>query len=225
MEAPLEVTQEVWGHAFRAAMAHRKMICKARGGEVWETEVPIEVKVVNPIIYRTSANTEKPAFGRRLNKETVIPAPPSGRQYKKRHYLVGRLRGKLVPWVFGSEDVEFESLIGVSREIFRDHIESQFTEGMNWANHGYWHLDHILPVSSFNHDDPEQVKKCWHFTNFQPLWGRHNLKKGAKLNHGKNTDRTNLGMAEAQPREVPGLHAGVYETEASLAENRKETVD
>ena len=31
-----------------------------------------------------------------------------------------------------------------------EHIESQFTEGMTWENYGEWHVDHRLPITSFN---------------------------------------------------------------------------
>lgn len=119
---------------------------------------------------------------------------------KYRHPLVGTLRGKIVPWVFGARDKIMEKYIGISVLKFRAHIETMFTAGMNWENHGYWHLDHVRLVSSFNHNDEAQVRECWHYTNFQPLWGRHNLKKGAKLNYGKeDTIRSHAEVAQEQP--------------------------
>lgn len=61
------------------------------------------------------------------------------------------------------------------------HIESLFQPGMSWDNHGEWHIDHIIPCASFDLTDPEQQKKCFHYTNLQPLWALDNLSKGAKL--------------------------------------------
>lgn len=54
---------------------------------------------------------------------------------------------------------------------------------MTWENwgRGGWHIDHILPVSSFNLSDPDQFFKAFHFTNLQPLWERENLSKGSRL--------------------------------------------
>lgn len=52
------------------------------------------------------------------------------------------------------------------------HIESLFTDGMTWGNYGDWHLDHIVPIISFNFNSFEDsdFKKCWALSNLQPLW-------------------------------------------------------
>lgn len=60
---------------------------------------------------------------------------------------------------------------------FKRYIEGKFQNGMNWDNYGEWHLDHIRPICLFDHSDEEQIKECWHYTNFQPLWKEDNLKK------------------------------------------------
>lgn len=63
-------------------------------------------------------------------------------------------------------------LLGCSYEFFKQYLESKFTKGMGWENHGLygWHIDHIKPCSLFNLLDPEQQKLCFHYTNIQPLW-------------------------------------------------------
>lgn len=72
-------------------------------------------------------------------------------------------------------------MLGCSIDDFKKHIESQFCEGMTWENHSLhgWHIDHIRPCASFNLNEPEEQAKCFHFTNFQPLWAKDNLKKGS----------------------------------------------
>ena len=69
-------------------------------------------------------------------------------------------------------------ILGCSFEEFKDHIESQFQEGMNWRNHGEWHLDHKTPISWA--DTEEKVYELNHYLNFQPLWAFDNLSKGNK---------------------------------------------
>ena len=70
-------------------------------------------------------------------------------------------------------------LIGCTPQELVTHIENQFTEGMNWGNHGEWHIDHIIPLSSGK--TKEEVMKLCHYTNLQPLWGIDNLKKSNKI--------------------------------------------
>jgi hypothetical protein len=52
---------------------------------------------------------------------------------------------------------------------------------MSWDNYGKWHLDHIIPLSSFDLTNREQFLKAAHYTNYQPLWAHENFMKRAKL--------------------------------------------
>lgn len=75
-----------------------------------------------------------------------------------------------------------EELIGYSFDDLRHHLEKQFVRGMSWDNYGTWHLDHIIPLSSFpitSPDDPG-LKLAWALTNLRPIWATENLKKGDK---------------------------------------------
>jgi len=51
------------------------------------------------------------------------------------------------------------------------HLENQFTNDMTWDKYGEWHVDHILPISSFNIQEigDEEFMKCWSLSNLQPL--------------------------------------------------------
>ena len=61
-------------------------------------------------------------------------------------------------------------------------FSSSFKTGMTRENHGkVWHIDHIIPCASFDLTDPDQQKKCFHYTNLQPLWAKENLIKGVKI--------------------------------------------
>jgi hypothetical protein len=80
------------------------------------------------------------------------------------------------------------TLIGCDIEFLKKHLESQFQEGMSWENYGFWkvgepmkwHIDHIIPCAKFDLTNPEEQKKCFHYSNLQPLWAIDNLAKGGK---------------------------------------------
>lgn len=69
-------------------------------------------------------------------------------------------------------------ILGCSIKELKQHLEKQFTLGMNWKNFGFgWHIDHIKPCSKFDLTKEGEQKKCFHYTNLQPLWATENLKK------------------------------------------------
>jgi len=72
-----------------------------------------------------------------------------------------------------------QKLLGCSFKVAFNHLESQFTEGMTWENHGDWHIDHIVPLSIATTEE-ELIELC-HYSNLQPLWAEDNLIKGNSL--------------------------------------------
>jgi hypothetical protein len=82
----------------------------------------------------------------------------------------------------GRKSASTMDLTGCTVEELRQHLEAQFTDGMNWDNYGRtgWHIDHIRPCASFDLTDPEQQRQCFHYTNLQPLWAADNIRKGGK---------------------------------------------
>jgi len=91
--------------------------------------------------------------------------------------LSSNLRNALSGRAKGQKTLDY---LCMNIDEFKSYIEKMFMDGMTWENYGLygWHLDHIQPVCSFDHSDEEQIKKCWHYSNFQPLWAKDNLSKG-----------------------------------------------
>lgn len=76
-----------------------------------------------------------------------------------------------------------EELLGYSFDELVRHIELQFLQGMSWENYGSWHVDHIIPLSSFDistREDPA-VRQAWALSNLRPLWAHDNLSKGCRI--------------------------------------------
>jgi len=81
-----------------------------------------------------------------------------------------------------------EQLLGCSIEFLKKHLEKQFKEGMNWMNQGKgsngkkeWQIDHIIPCSKFDLTNELEQKKCFNYTNLQPLWAIENWRKRANI--------------------------------------------
>ena len=81
----------------------------------------------------------------------------------------------------GHKSVKLRGLLGCSVSYCRKYLEKQFKNGMSWDNYGEWHIDHIMPASSFDLNSSFEQKKCFHYTNLQPLWALENMQKGNKI--------------------------------------------
>ena len=65
-----------------------------------------------------------------------------------------------------------------------NHLEKQFKDDMTWDNYGVWHVDHKLPITSFDIQEmgDEEFMKCWCLDNLQPMWGEENIRKSNNVN-------------------------------------------
>jgi hypothetical protein len=118
------------------------------------------------------------------------------RQYEKNkkandveYRIVRLLRNRLGAAMRGKQKTASTiELLGCDVEHFKLFLEAEFEEGMTWENYGRptdggpgWQVDHIRPCASFNLEDAEEQKRCFHWTNLQPLWAADNLAKGDSL--------------------------------------------
>ena len=75
-----------------------------------------------------------------------------------------------------SKNSRTAEILGCDFNLFLSYIESQFKPNMNWNN---IHLDHIKPISLAKTE--KEVLELNHYTNFQPLFAKDNIKKSNKL--------------------------------------------
>lgn len=72
--------------------------------------------------------------------------------------------------------------LGCDRKTFIAHIESQFTDYMNWDNYTkYWEYDHILPLMEIvdgKYISQDEIKRRMHYKNIRPLPIAENQAKG-----------------------------------------------
>ena len=100
--------------------------------------------------------------------------------------LAGNLRARLNNVMKGkAKNGSAVRDLGCSLGDLKQHLESQFAEGMTWDNYGDWHVDHILPLSAFDLTDRKQLLEACHYTNLQPLWAEDNIRKSGKTHYAE----------------------------------------
>lgn len=71
---------------------------------------------------------------------------------------------------------------GCSIAEMKQIIEHQFKRGMTWKNYGTaWEIDHVIPLASFNLNDPKQRLLANHWTNLKPEWKQVNREKSDRM--------------------------------------------
>lgn len=98
--------------------------------------------------------------------------------YRIRHSMSHRFRDAVV---LKQQGRSWNEYVDYSVDDLLTHLEKQFVDGMSWDNYGEWHIDHRIPIASFDLTNVEQIKDCWSLSNLQPLWAIDNMKKKDKV--------------------------------------------
>ena len=86
--------------------------------------------------------------------------------YNMRHRIIYAIKNSN-----SKKSTKTTKLLGCSFKELKAYLESKFLPTMTWETYGkLWHVDHILPCSSFDLTNEEQQKICFHYTNLQPLF-------------------------------------------------------
>ena len=101
------------------------------------------------------------------------------RQTSVHHKIKNRLYRRIHHAIKGNvKSASTEKLMGCSTRKAIEWLESQFVEGMTWDN---IHIDHIMPCAIFDLSNPDEQRRCFHYTNLQPLFAADNLSKSRKI--------------------------------------------
>jgi hypothetical protein len=125
--------------------------------EIHKEEIALRMKDYNKI-YKETHKEDRKKY-RKTKKE------------KDENYRVEQiLRSKLHTFLKSKNIELYSDLIGCSLKHFKEWIEYNFTNQMNWNNYGtYWHMDHIIPVCIFDLTCEEEQKFCFNWKNTRPL--------------------------------------------------------
>lgn len=130
---------------------------------------------------------------RELNNAGSLPhLREARRQWRAKRYredpkfaLNEFMRGGILKSLGDKKDGNsWTAFVDYTVDELKAHLERQFLPGMTWENRGVngWHIDHILPIASFDYDSPDHpdFKACWALTNLRPMWGGDNIRKKDK---------------------------------------------
>ena len=112
------------------------------------------------------------------------------REYTRRRYqtdtnfrLLRILRARLNQAV-NNKTTNTLDLLGCSLYDLKKHLSSTVSSSFCW-NTDYdsklYHIDHIIPCAFYNLTDPEQQRRCFHYSNLQLIPAQANLQKGGSL--------------------------------------------
>lgn len=90
-----------------------------------------------------------------------------------------KLRFKNYPGMVNEGKKPFSYYLGCGLKELRQRFATM-PDSMTWDNYGKWHMDHIIPICSFDLSKQEEVKKAFHISNIQPRWATANMKKAAR---------------------------------------------
>lgn len=139
---------------------------------------------VNYIKHKKSWNMRSNEY-RKTNKWKEYKKNYENKRYKNdvQYRILKRLRNRTreaIVKYHGKKKNTTIDYLGCTIENLCIHLESLFTEGMCWDNVAEWDIDHIIPCSSFNLNLESHRKKCFHYSNLQPMWRVENIKKSNK---------------------------------------------
>ena len=170
----------------RDGLQTRCKVCQKAYNKKWQQSNP---EKVNAKARKWAQNNreKKNASQRKRNKRPEYKKKRRARENKQYHtdplYRIKKiLRARLRHALKGkNKSAKTMTLLGCSYTHAKDHLEKQFLPGMTWENQGKWHIDHMMPCASFDLSDPEQQRRCCHYTNLQPMWGTENISKGDNI--------------------------------------------
>ena len=136
------------------------------------------------MVYRTK-NMEKIKLYKQSDKHRQMARGYYEKNSQKPSYKLNNSMGSGLWESLGRKKCKrkWQFIVGYTLQELKNHLESQFTDGMTWDNYGDWHIDHILPQSFFEFDSMADIefKMCWRLENLQPLWAFDNISKSNKL--------------------------------------------
>ena len=123
--------------------------------------------------------SEKQKEWRENNKKRFNEYMRNKRRTDESFRIAGLCRARVKEALKGKmKSMKTQELIGCSWKELAEYLENTKVIGKDYTDK---HIDHIIPCASFDLTEPDQLKRCFHYTNLQYLPAIENLKKSASV--------------------------------------------
>ena len=185
-------------------------ICKCEAGKVYRLENQEKILAKNRVYHAENREkiNEKHRKFREENKERlsiqnkgyrikgrarIAAWHRNKRKTDVKFKLLCNLRNRVYCALKGfSKSAKTLELLACSVEFLKSHLEAQFDPKMTWDNYGLfgWSVDHIIPCAAFDLEKEEEQRKCFHYSNLQPLWTTTEIAKANGSNKIGNINKS-----------------------------------
>lgn len=178
---PFPFIAAVEKHVRRVEAARAKAPQHDAHVKAWRKRIDkLKAAIEKPWLHPDLSKKERARIRRKLDPSAILYERTKRRLRKKgcnSHFLKEMRRGLLSQT--GRAGRGIEGAIGYSMEQLRAHMERQFGKGMSWEKfrQGLIHIDHIRPLNTFDHTNPEEARAAWALSNLRPLWADENLRR------------------------------------------------
>ncbi len=114
------------------------------------------------------------------------------RQFDKQFVLYENLRKRIWKCVKNKSNSS-KDILGCDIDIYYKWISYTMSKDMSWDNYGkIWNIDHLLPINTFDLDDPIEVKKAFNWKNTWAMYSVENFSKKNNIIESQLKKHSNL---------------------------------
>lgn len=120
-------------------------------------------------------------FGKEYMRNYMANKRKHNPQYAIRNTIQSRISKALRSGV--KDSPKTAEAVGCSLNKLKYWLQSKLLSGMTWQDFlsGRAEIDHVVPCSSFDLTNPDQLRHCYHYRNLRLLWPFDNRSKGRKV--------------------------------------------
>ena len=129
----------------------------------------------------------------REKRNSYIRKYKAERRLKDKGYILYENLRKRIWHAVKDKSNSSKDILGCDIEHYLNWINHTMSEHMSWENYGtYWNIDPLIPISTFDLSNPNEVKKAFNWKNTWAMIASENFSKKNKIIDEDTAKHTNL---------------------------------